>query len=333
MKDENLPWVEKYRPKSLEDVIGQSHVTDRLKMMVKAIRDGDRNMPHLLFDGKAGIGKTTCAEALVRDAFGKHWTNNWIELNASDERGIDVVRTKIKKFATSARLPHPKLGKVFNIIFLDEADMLTPDAQAALRRPMEKYAMTCRFILSVNNSNKIISPIQNRCQVFRFHPLELNELRKAIAQIEKGEGIEMTPEARTYLAVVSYGSMRKALNMLYTMSLQPTIIEVEDIKKLVDFVDYSHIERILKHCSKGEIDKAFKILDDLYWKGFSVQDILYKTFDVVRHSEKINQKSKIKVIKRMAETEHYIIVGSNPLFQLKCFFAWLAEKSKRAHKP
>jgi replication factor C small subunit len=329
MKDENVPWIEKYRPQTLGEVIGQNHVVERLKLMVEAIQKGDRNMPHLLFVGDAGIGKTTCAEALAKDAFGSEWRNNWIELNASDERGIDVVRTKIKKFATSARLPHQKLGKVFNIIFLDEADMLTPEAQAALRRPMEQYSRTCRFILSVNNSNRIISPIQNRCQVFRFHPLDLQQISGALGRIEKGEGIEIKPEARSLLASLSEGSLRKALNLLYTLSLQSEAIEVADIQKLIDYIDFGQIEQLIKACSKGDIDRAFRIIDDLYWKGYSVQDILAKTFDFVRESEKINRESKIKLIIRMAQTENYIITGSNPLFQLKCFFAWLAEKSKR----
>ena len=330
MSNDILPWIEKYRPKSLEDVIGQKHIVSRLEMMVEAIQNGDRNMPHLMFVGKAGVGKTTCAIALVKDAFGSEWNSNWIELNASDERGIDVVRNRIRKFGTSARLPHSELGQVFNVIFLDEADSLTPEAQAALRRPMEKYARTCRFILSVNNSNKIISPIQNRCQVFRFHPLEMDELIEAIGKVADGEGIEMTDEAQNQLALVSDGSLRKALNLLYTMSLQPDVIGIEDIGKLVDYVEIGHIKSIFKACSKGDIDRAFKIIDNLYWKGFSVQDILYKTFEHVRNSEKINRKSKIKIITRMAETEHYIIMGSNPLFQLKCFFAWLSEKASKS---
>lgn len=329
MRNDNLPWIEKYRPKSLKEVIGQKHVVDRLSMMVEAIQKGDRNMPHLLFQGDAGIGKTTCAISMARDAFGNHWKANWIELNASDERGIDVVRTKIKKFGTTARLPHPELGKVFNLIFLDEADSLTPEAQAALRRPMEKYSGTCRFILSVNNSNKIISPIQNRCQVFRFHPLTIDELTGAIKQIEDGECIEMSHEARSYLALVSEGSLRKALNLLYTMSLQPGVIELGDIETVTDFVDIATIKKMFVKCSRGEVDGAFKLLDKMYWKGYSVQDILTKTFNYVRSSDKIDRKSKIKILIRIAQTEHYIIVGSNPLFQLKCFFAWLSEKASK----
>jgi replication factor C small subunit len=327
MKDADLPWVEKYRPKKLGEVVGQKHVVNRLKYMVEAIQNGDRNMPHLLFVGDAGVGKTTCAEALARDAFGDEWRNNWIELNASDERGIDVVRTKIKKFATSARLPHSKLGKVFNLIFLDEADMLTTEAQAALRRPMEQYATTCRFILSVNNSNRVLAPIQNRCQVFRFHQLQLNEISEALITIEKGEGIDITPQARSLIATHSEGSMRKALNLLYTLSLQPTKIDEKDVNTIIDFVDFAQIELLLKEAGKGNLDKAFAIVDDMYWKGYTAQDILYKTFEMVRHSDKLPRNSKIALIKRMGETEYYIISGSNPLFQLKCFFAWIAEKS------
>lgn len=330
MKDDNVPWIEKYRPIKLDDVIGQTHITDRLKMMVKSIQNGDRNMPHLLLIGDAGIGKTTCAESLARDAFGKEWRNNWIELNASDERGIDVVRTKIKKFATSARLPHSELGKVFNLIFLDEADMLTPEAQAALRRPMEKYSNTCRFILSVNNSNKVISPIQNRCQVFRFHHLKLGELTRAIKNIADGEEIEIADGAVSFLADISDGSMRKSINMLYTLSLQPNEISIEDIKKLEDYVPLSTVDKLMKLASSGELMKAFKLLDTMYWKGFTPTDILSKTFELVQNSEKYNRKTKIVLINRMAQTEHYITVGSNPLFQLKCFYAWVAEKSKKS---
>jgi len=328
MKNDNLPWIERYRPKSLNDVIGQKHIVNRLKYMVEAIQNGDRNMPHMMFVGDAGVGKTTCAEALSRDAFGDEWKNNWIELNASDERGIDVVRTKIKKFATSARLPHSKLGKVFNLIFLDEADMLTTEAQAALRRPMEQYATTCRFILSVNNSNRVLSPIQNRCQVFRFHQLSIPDISQALKTIEDGEEIEVSEEARSLIAQHSEGSMRKALNLMYTLSLQPQRIEAEDVKSIIDFVDITEIEKLVKIASKGDLDKAFAMIDNMYWKGYTPQDILQRTFAMVKKSDKLPRNSKIALIKRLAETEYYIISGSNPLFQLKCFFAWIAEKSK-----
>src|SRR2546425_998250 len=156
-------WVEKYRPKSLDEVVGQEEIVERLKAYAKT-----GNLPHLLFAGPAGTGKTTSAIALARDMFGEDWRQNYFELNSSDERGIETVRTKVKEIARLA----PFGGTNFKIIFLDEADNLTADAQAALRRTMETYSKTSRFILSANYSSRLIEPIQSRTAVFRFRPLK-----------------------------------------------------------------------------------------------------------------------------------------------------------------
>lgn len=148
-----LPWTEKYRPKTLDDIIGQKEIVESLKAFVR-----QKNMPHLLFAGPAGIGKTTCTLSLAHDLFGDDYRGNVLEMNASDERGIDVVRGVIKDFARVLSMS----GVPFKIIFLDEADALTPDAQHALRRTMELYSNTTRFILSANYSSKIIEPLQSR---------------------------------------------------------------------------------------------------------------------------------------------------------------------------
>src|SRR5512137_183266 len=178
-------WVEKYRPKKLSDVIGQKAIVERLSAYVKT-----RSMPHMLFAGPAGSGKTTCAIALARELYGEQWKDNLIELNASDERGIEIVRGKIKDFARAASIG----GADFKIIFLDEADSLTADAQAALRRTMERYSATCRFILSCNYSSRIIPPIQSRCSVMRFSPLTKEEVRSYVDRIAAGEGLTITPD-------------------------------------------------------------------------------------------------------------------------------------------
>jgi len=178
-------WVEKYRPKSLDEVVGQEEIVERLQAYAKT-----GNLPHLLFAGPAGTGKTTCAIALARDMFGENWRQNYFELNSSDERGIDTVRTKVKEIARLA----PFGGTNFKIIFLDEADNLTADAQAALRRTMETYSKTSRFILSANYSSRLIEPIQSRTAVFRFRPLKPEAIAEYMGRIAKAEKLKITDD-------------------------------------------------------------------------------------------------------------------------------------------
>src|SRR5207247_8800582 len=178
-------WVEKYRPKTLDEVVGQDEIVERLKAYAK-----EGNLPHLLFAGPAGTGKTTSAMALARDMFGESWRQNYYELNSSDERGIETVRTKAKEIARLA----PFGGTSFKIIFLDEADNLTADAQAAMRRTMETYSKTSRFILSANHSSRLIEPIQTRTAVFRFRPLKPEAIREYVGEVAKNEIIKINEE-------------------------------------------------------------------------------------------------------------------------------------------
>ena len=171
-------WIEKFRPSTFEEIKGQDKIVERIKAMVK-----DKNIPHLLFSGPAGVGKTSTVLVIVKTLFKDSWKQNFLDLNASDEKGIDIIRNEIKDFARTKAI-----GDVpFKIIHLDECDSLTREAQQALRRTMENYASSTRFCLSCNYSSKVIDPIQSRCTIFRFKPLEKKDIEKIIENIAKIE--------------------------------------------------------------------------------------------------------------------------------------------------
>src|SRR3989338_1260013 len=198
-------WAEKYRPAKLSDVINQKHAIERIKAFVK-----DKNIPHMLFAGPAGTGKTSTALTIAKELYGDSWRQNVLELNASDERGIDVVRGKVKDFARMR-----PLGSVsWKIVILDEADALTQEAQQALRRTMENYTNVTRFILLCNYSSKIIDPIQSRCAVFRFRVLVDMDIKKYIERIAEGEKLKLDDNAMNALIYLSEGDLRKVSNLL-----------------------------------------------------------------------------------------------------------------------
>ena len=208
-------WVEKHRPTSVDSIKGQAAIVQRLSTYA-----GMKSFPHLLFAGPPGTGKTTAAMALTKDVFGEQFRENLLEMNASDERKLESIRSKVKQFARTA--PYGQAS--FKIIFLDEADALTSDAQGALRRIMEQYAETCRFILSCNYSSKIIEPIQSRCAVFRFRPLSSAEVYEQIEFVSGQEQLDITDDAIEALTHISQGDMRKAITGLQVAAaLQPKI--------------------------------------------------------------------------------------------------------------
>ena len=310
----NEIWIEKYRPRSLKDVVGQKDIVDRLRSYVEV-----RNLPHLMFAGPAGTGKTTCAVALARELYQDMWKGNFNELNASDERGIDVVRGKIKEFARTA----PLGGAEFKIIFLDEADALTGDAQAALRRTMEKYSRTCRFILSCNYSSKIIDPIQSRCAVFRFRPLRPEDVRKNLQKIAEMELLDIDEDALDALVHVSQGDMRKAVNSLQVTASLGERITVNVVYHTTGMARPEEVRELLETALSGDFIAARNRLDEVMINyGLSGEDIIKQIHQTV-FDLNIPDADKVRLIDRTGEVEFRMVEGSNERIQLESLLAYL----------
>jgi replication factor C small subunit len=309
-------WTEKYRPRRLEDVEGQEAVVSRLKAYVKT-----GNLPHLLFAGTAGTGKTTCAIALTRELFGEDlWRQNFTELNASDERGIQVVRTKIKDFARTA--PMGDVG--FKIIFLDEADALTADAQAALRRTMERYSGTCRFILSCNYSSKIIPPIQSRCAVFRFRPLEPEAVRAFLEKIAKDEGLDITEDGYETLNYICRGDLRRAVTSLQVGAVTSKTINADTLYQSTATARPELIDDIITSSYQGDFLKAREALDKVMIEyGLSGEDVVRQMHGAI-YNLGVPEKAKVDLVDAIGEAEYRIIMGSNERIQLEALLARMA---------
>ena len=308
-------WVERYRPKTLKEVVGQEEIVERLQAYAST-----GNLPHLLFAGPAGTGKTTCAIALARDMFGENWRMNYHELNASDERGIDVVRTKLKEIARLA----PFGGPTFKIIFLDEADNLTADAQAALRRTMETYSKTSRFILSANYSSRLIEPIQSRTAVFRFRPLKPDAIRGYLGRIAKAEKLKITDDGMDALIYVAEGDMRRAVNALQVAASLSSTIDADALYKVASTIRPEEVKKLIERALTGEFLRAREVLDRLLIEyGVSGEDVLRQlhrsVFDL-----NVPDEHKVRLLDRIGEADFRLIEGANERIQLESLLAHFA---------
>jgi replication factor C small subunit len=308
-------WIEKYRPKTLKDIAGQKHIVERLQAYAKT-----KHVPHMIFAGPAGTGKTTSALALSRELYGETWKTNFHELNASDERGIGIIRGKIKDFARTA----PIGSYPFKIIFLDEADSLTIDAQAALRRTIERYTHICRFILSANYSSKIIDPIQSRCTVFRFGPLNEDDIKRYMRKIAKLENLEITADGLETIIFVAQGDLRKAINVLQVGASISKTITAELLYETSATAKPADVEALIATALKGDFMAARNRLYDLLIKyGLSGEDVIKQIhrsiFDIA-----IPDVDKIKLIEKTGEIEFRMTEGSNEHIQLETLLAQFA---------
>ena len=307
-------WIEKYRPETLTEVVGHEDIVGRLESYV-----AQNDLPHLLFSGPAGVGKTTSAMAIAREVYGEDWRENFLELNASDERGIDVVRDRIKDFARTSFG-----GYDYRIIFLDEADALTSDAQSALRRTMEQFANNTRFVLSCNYSSQIIDPIQSRCAVFRFGPLAEEAVGEYVSQVATREGIEVTESGVDALVYAADGDMRKALNGLQAAATTGQTVDEEAVYAITATARPEAIEAMVESALSGDFTAARAKLDDLLTNaglgGGDVIDQLHRSaweFD-------LDDAATVRLLERVGETDYRITQGANERLQLEALLASLA---------
>ena len=304
---------------SLDDVVGQEEIVKRLKSYVRS-----RNVPHLLFSGPPGVGKTAAAISMVRELFGEEWRGNFIELNASDERGIDVVRHKVKDFARIAPLGNAE----FKVIFLDEADALTNDAQSALRRTMERYSSICRFVLSCNYSSKIIEPIQSRCAVYRFRSLSEEAVSERMKTIAEAEGVKVTPEGMRAIVYVARGDMRKAINALQAASLMEGEVTEETIYQITATARPEEIRELLAAALAGKFPQARSLLDDLLLvQGLSGEDVIiqiHRQMMSLMDSDDLPASTLVRLMDSIGEIDFRMTEGANERIQLEALLAYFA---------
>ena len=304
-------WVEKYRPKKLSEIMGQQEIVSRLQSFVEK-----KSLPHMMFSGPAGTGKTTAALCIARELFGNTWRQNMLELNASDERGIDVIRYRVKGYARIK----PIGDAPYKIILLDESDALTSDAQHAFRRTMEMYSRTTRFILDCNYSSRIIEPIQSRCVVFRFKRLAEKDVESLLKKIARAEKLTLTPDAVKAIIYVSEGDLRRAINMLQAAAAKRKVDE-KAIYEVSAAARPKEVRQMLQLALAGEFEEARgKLYYLLIGQGLAGEDILEQVHREIFNLD-LPERAKIELMDRVGEFDFRLREGANERIQLEAMLA------------
>ena len=310
-------WAEKYRPETLDDMINQKEIVSRLKTFVH-----EKNLPHLLLVGPAGVGKTTSILALARDLYGPGYRNFILELNASDERGINVIREKVKNFARTAAIASPVS---FKILIMDEADHLTSDAQHALRRTMEIYTRTCRFCLIGNYSENIIDPIQSRCSVLRYPPLEEADTKRYLKNIAEKEGLELSKEGLDALYQASGGDLRKATNLLQATSASGKIVDDTAVYNILGNVSPEKVRSMIQLALDGNFLQSREALRELLIdRGLAPEDIVRIVYREIMRNTTLDEPVKVRLSDVIGEIDYRLTQGSRAEIQLATLLGHLS---------
>ncbi|CAI5965924.1 unnamed protein product [Closterium sp. NIES-64] len=317
----DIPWVEKYRPQRVEDIVGNEDAVSRLCVIA---RDG--NMPNLIFAGPPGTGKTTSVLALAHALLGPSYRDAVLELNASDDRGIDVVRNKIKMFAQKKVTLPPGRHK---IILLDEADSMTAGAQQALRRTMEIYSSTTRFALACNVSSKIIEPIQSRCAVVRFSRLTDAQVLARLMLVVQEEKVAYVPEGLEAIVFTADGDMRQGLNNLQATATGFGLVNADNVFRVCDQPHPLKVAATVKACLSGNIDTACEGIRDLFALGYAASDIITTLFRIVKNYD-MPEFLKLEFIREVGFCHMRIADGVGSVLQLSGLMAKLCKIARNA---
>jgi replication factor C small subunit len=311
-------WVEKYRPHKISELVNQKEIVGSITALLKNVSE----MPHLLFSGSAGVGKTTLALCLSQQILGANWREYTLELNASDERGINMVRERVKKFSKFASLD----AKIpFKIIILDEADEMTSDAQTALRRIIEDASRYCRFIMIANNISKIIEPIQSRCAVFKFTRISEKEVIAHLKEIAKKEKIKTDDDGLKVICDYTEGDLRHAINLLQA-SASLGNITAETVKAAAGLAKTKDVDDVLKLALGGKIvDARNKMIELIKVYGMSESDFLRYLNDSI-YKAKVSNLAEIS--ETIAKYDYRVLAGANPEIQLSALLAELGKFGK-----
>lgn len=303
----DLPWVEKYRPKDLETIVGNESAIQQFKIVAK-----NGNIPHMILSGSPGTGKTTSIICLAKILLANNYQDAFLELNASDERGIDIIRSKISMFCKKkVVLPTGR----HKIIFLDEVDSMTSTAQQALRRIIELHATTTRFAMACNTSTKIIEAIQSRCSVIRFTRISEEAMKKRLVDICSQENVEYTNEGLHTLLLNADGDMRKAVNYLQSISITYGKIDDDTVTNIIDKPDNVIIQKMLDKCFEGKFEEVDQIVHKLIEDGYSSLDIVQILFLMIK-DKKLDQNIKLQILNEIGYCQMNLIQGGDPYIQL-----------------
>jgi len=314
----SLMWVEKYRPNKIEEIVNQKDIIISLKNLIKKPNE----IPHLLFAGPAGVGKTTTALCLSMELLGEGWKRDTLELNASDERGIKMVRERVKEFAAVIKLPSGTDEKPYRIIILDEADEMTSEAQTALRRIIEDSSKTTRFIIICNYLSQIIEPIQSRCAIFHFTRLEEEDVLEYLRMICKQENIGFQEEALSKIYRYTEGDLRHSINILQTASGYGQV-SIKNVTSAMGLSGKAKVGEIIRLALLGKFNDArTKLLELLYVYGLSETDFFKYTYHEIKD---MDIKNIDEVMSIMAEYDYRLSVGAHSEIQLTAFLAQLCK--------